>query len=307
MEFVMRAPIMFAVTVLVATCIASPAVAKTAGSNGQIAYNVDDDVVFTINSDGTGQRQLTPSGIPGCCATWSPDGTKLAMAGSTDDGRIGTALVNADGTDRHVLPIPVPGLNLVCNVWSPSAERLACQGWNDDDPSMNGIYTARTDGFDVQRITSGPDNPLDYSPDGANILFERADQSRAARGNALFTVDVDGAVLNQITAYGAIGANCCGGSWSPDGQWILTGGKARVWLLHPDGTGLRQIHLDVSRYRAFAPSWSPDGTRIVFAMYLPGRNSDIYTATRDGTDLVQVTDTPGHEGSPDWGTHPPQH
>jgi hypothetical protein len=40
-------------------------------------------------------------------------------------------------------------------------------------------------------------------------------------------------------------------------------------------------------------------------MYV-GRNGqdDIFTADPDGTDLIQVTDTPGHEGQVDWGTAP---
>jgi hypothetical protein len=28
---------------------------------------------------------------------------------------------------------------------------------------------------------------------------------------------------------------------------------------------------------------------------------DIFTAAADGTDLVQVTNTPDHEAGPDWG------
>ena len=56
---------------------------------------------------------------------------------------------------------------------------------------------------------------------------------------------------------------------------------------------------------ALAPGWSPDGTRIVFAMYLESTNHvDIFTAAADGSDLVQLTDSPEEDGFPDWGPAP---
>jgi hypothetical protein len=34
-----------------------------------------------------------------------------------------------------------------------------------------------------------------------------------------------------------------------------------------------------------------------------GPQRDIFTARADGTDLVQVTDTPDTDNQPDWGTY----
>jgi len=51
------------------------------------------------------------------------------------------------------------------------------------------------------------------------------------------------------------------------------------------------------------PSWSPNGKRIVFALYLASAGQvDIFTARADGTDLRQVTNTPDGEEFADWGT-----
>ena len=53
---------------------------------------------------------------------------------------------------------------------------------------------------------------------------------------------------------------------------------------------------------AFHPSWSPDGARIVFSMYLRRTNQvDIFTVAADGSALEQVTDTRREDGFPDWG------
>ena len=71
---------------------------------------------------------------------------------------------------------------------------------------------------------------------------------------------------------------------------------------------LRQIPLDdgPGRSFAFASGWSPDGARIVFSMAwkASGYQVDIFTARADGTDLVQVTNTPGSDNQADWGTYP---
>ena len=66
-------------------------------------------------------------------------------------------------------------------------------------------------------------------------------------------------------------------SWSPDGQWLAfssdraskkpifgfeTGHFTELYVMRPDGSGLRQVtHLD-----AFtgSPAWSADGTRLVY-------------------------------------------
>jgi TolB protein len=78
-----------------------------------------------------------------------------------------------------------------------------------------------------------------------------------------------------------------------------------LFVIRLDGTGLTPIHLETSttQYFAFAPDWSPDGTQIVFCMFINGQE-DIYTAKADGSDLTQVTNTPEFENGPDWGRHP---
>jgi len=184
----------------------------------------------------------------------------------------------------------------------------ACEGGNDSDPTVNGIYTIRSsDGGGLTRLTNAEgarDIPLDYSPNGTQIVFGRFDvPSRPANANsALFLVNIDGTGLRRITPWGFSDDT---GSWSPDGTRIAFEHFGSLFVVHPDGTGLERIPLAIS-YRSFAgdPVWSPDGTAIVFLLFTRTGQEGIATANTDGSDVQLVTISPTFDHQPDWGPHP---
>jgi Tol biopolymer transport system component len=281
---------------------AGPLQAKILGLNGQIAFNRGEGngAVLIANPDGSKARQLLTNS---CCPHWSPDGSKISALAFTDLGTLTAATLNPDGSGYAILPIDDPTLNVALGVWSPDGARLASEGWDDGNSTRNGIYTRRaSDGGGLLRVTSNPfgghDIPGDYSPDGFRIVFVRTNDLRKSGNGAAFVVNTDGSGLRQLTPWGMGGSP----SWSPDGQWILFDGRGMLFVVHPDGSAQRQIPLHAGRYYAYEPGWSPDGRRIVFGMFLNGQN-DIFTAGADGTDLVQVTNTPENESAPDWGPH----
>jgi Tol biopolymer transport system component len=292
----------------------APAAAKPRGTNGRISFTrwdpaLHQDVVYTINPDGTGEHPLLVGAESG---QWSPDGTRLLVVPDCCSERI----VNPDDGSYTELPTfyPDSGLFLGCNIWSPDASRLACEGFGDQ-PSADGVYTTRSsDGGGVQRITSGSDDdyPGDYSPNGKQIVFLRA-PSFDAPPQGLDIVRADGSDLRQITPDG-MSLDFDGGSWSPQGNEIIfagrTAGEPRgaIYAVHTDGTGLRQIPIPgcgTSAAGCREPVWSPDGTRIAFTMFVGQTGqSDLYTVNADGTGLYQVTHTGLGAGLKDWGTHP---
>jgi Tol biopolymer transport system component len=298
------------------------------GSNGQLAFARQVPTgganVFTANPDGSGEQQVPlvysaeDFGVP----VWSPDGTKLLISHTLRLDSSGNcclpfrpAIVNPDGSGFTLLTISYGPFDMGCQVWSLDQTRLLC-GFGGDQP---GVFSVRaSDGGDPVRLSTNPfgtadvgamDVPTDISPDGTRFVFVRfrPGAKDAAQKVALFVENVDGSGLRQITPYGFAQAHeIASARWSPDGQEIISETReGLLFMVHPDGSGTRLIRLQTGTnpYYAFEPDWSPDGTRIVFCMSINGQE-DVYTAKADGSDLIQVTDTPDFENGPDWGTHP---
>jgi Tol biopolymer transport system component len=302
--------------------IAGPAQAKVPGPNGRIAFarydpTLDDTVTYTANPDGTHVHRLFPgaSGSP----HWSPDGSQVAIGACADPPVCDTAavIVNPDTGRYRVLRMP-DSANLFtgCPLWSPDATRLACEGDGQTDPGLNGIYTIRSsDGRGLTRVTSNPggiDTPIDYSPDGRQLVFSRIDptrpvpppMARAASNAALFVVNTDGTGLHRITPWGFSDDD---GSWSPDGTRIAFEHVGGLFVVHSDGAGLTSIPLAVhSLYGAGDVSWSPDGTKILFLLFAAGQEG-MATANADGSNVQQVTISPTIDHQGDWGSHPTTH
>jgi WD40 repeat protein len=277
---------------------------------GRSAPGVDETRLFTVNPDGTGEVSLPVSFTD--CAEWSPDGTKLHITASAYPGsRLRPAVINADGTGFTLLNgTSNTNLNLGCGDWTPDMSRLVLQGFPETGhPELNGIYSVRaSDGGDLTLVSRNPFGGYDavpqVSPDGTSIVFLRNDPSRHLPGfevGALYVVGLDGTGQRRITPWGEARGT---GSWSPDGRWIAFAGPPHdLYLVHPDGSGLVRIPVDLGRGKPVEPRWSPDGTMLVFGLQTNGQ-SDIYTVRTDGSDLTQITNTPTiDERWPDWGAY----
>lgn len=95
------------------------------------------------------------------------------------------------------------------------------------------------------------------------------------------------------------------GSWSPDRNWLVFEGICGVppirtlCRIRPDGIGLVSIP-NLPEGQNTWPSWSPDGSRIVFVNTNAGGQSDLYTILPDGSGLVRLTDDAARDDQPDW-------
>lgn len=274
---------------------ASPSLAPPPG--GRVAYGrfgANGVLAFTANPDGTDEQPLLSQFAEG--PRWSPDGSKLSVTLSSPQGLVFFGLVNRDGSGFVQFNSPDPTLQLGCGAWSPDATRLACEGWDDATPARNGIYTVRTsDGGDLKRVTTGPggahDGPGDYSPDGKQIVFVRITPGDEEH-NTLMVVNVDGTNEHVLTAL-KVGLAT---SWAPDGTTILTESDGSLFLVPLDGGQPSKIQITGADTTGTAtrPAWSPDGTWIIFSRK-GSAGEDIYVMRKDGTNLHQVTNTPGQD------------
>jgi Tol biopolymer transport system component len=306
----------FAVVAAAVVLIALPAGAKVPGPNGRIAFarqvdSAGDTVTYTVNPDGTQLKPLFTVDFSGS-PRWSPDGSQVAIlsAAGRPRGNVSAVIVNPDtGSYRVLLMVEPKTLFTPCWVWSADGQRLACEGQGKTDPSLNGIYTIQSsDGRGLTRITNAgglDDIPIDYSPDGKQILFCRTDPSAPRpcvdKQSALFVVNVDGSGLHQITPGGFSDDD---GSWSPDGTKIAFEHSGALFVVRPDGTGLAKIPLAIGSHSPAGDfSWSPDGTKIIFLLVTP-TGEGIATANADGSNVQQITNSPTFDHQTDWGPHP---
>jgi Tol biopolymer transport system component len=247
---------------------------------------------------------------------WSPDGSEVAVGSSLGvpccTFPYSAVIINPDTGSFRTLPNQDPNVGIFCPVWSPDATQLACSG-EGADPSVNGLYTIRSfDGGGLTRLTNAQglaDIPIDYSPDGSQIVFGRVDPNdhHCTGKSALFVVNIDGSELHRITPYSFCDDD---GSWSPDGTEIAFEHRGSMWVVHPDGGDLAKIPLAIPGGSGAGDFvWSPDGTKIVFLLFArTGPNSfqeGIATANADGSNVEQVTIAPSglFDHEPDWGPH----
>ncbi len=192
--------------------------------------------------------------------------------------------------------------------WSPDGGRIAFQSTRE---GHSDLYLMDVSDGRVQRLTNGAgfnESPR-WSPAGSWISFT---SSRAGVngpfGAAGFHRDVyllrpDGADLRRLTSLSGFDG---GATWSPDGSRLAfvsdRGGAFDLYTMTPDGRNQRQLtHHDGSRGHAAFPSWSPDGSELVFnASNPPGDSAgaSIYKMPARGGDATRVTR--GYDFQADW-------
>lgn len=265
---------------------------------------------------GASERQLTEPGEVCCILRASPAHNRiLVMPGGDIEPPITGGTVNLNGNDFERLPLTDPTLNLVPQAWSPDGSRIAFEGWDDADPARTGIYTARaSDGGDLVRVTNRPgaqhDVPLDFSPDGTQLVYYQSMHSDPDphTDGSLWVVNVDGSDAHPITTDASRPADWA--RWSPDGERILFASErlsetGPIWTVSPTGTELTKLFEDPEGGFALAPDWSPSGEEIVFALgmsndeflHLP---NSIYVMSDTGADVRLINDSQDFKRQLDW-------
>jgi TolB protein len=319
--------------------VSTPAAATSPGENGPIAFRryLDPDHttsgIYTLRPDGTGGRTLTrPS--PGTLDNqpdWSPHGDLVGFERCAPDTVCAIYTVRRNGAQLTRLSPPCaakpPDIETKCPdesgiAFMPDGRHVAftrSTGRVRDFPNGDGFIEhsdlvirdlsgRHTRVVLRSRPFSGDNSEAVASPDGTRLAFQRTNSplSPPAGGTAVFVVDITSRHLHRITPWSLDAGDHP--DWSPDGRWILFRSNesgnflnSQLYVIHPDGTGLRQITHVAANTMLLSASFSPDGTRITYAQ--SGRDGlpDIFTINADGSGMHQVTRTAQWDSAPDWG------
>jgi len=270
-------------------------------TNGKIAFDSSRDgnfEIYTMNSNGLGQKRLTNNPATDYAPDWSPDGTKIVFTSNRDGGDLEIYIMNSDGTEQTRLTTSV-GFDEDPR-WSPDGTKIAFHSGRDGDFE---IYTMNADGSDQTNISNDAanDQSPSWSPDGTKIAFA---STRGAGDYEIFTMNSDdGSEVAQLTDNAEGDQNP---HWSPDGTKItfmhgIAAGGDDIYSMNFDGTN--QIRLTDNLVIDGSPSWSPDGTKIVFYSIRDG-NNEIYSMNSDGNLQTRLTSNGASDTNPSWGIAP---
>jgi TolB protein len=243
------------------------------------------DKIWTMNSDGSEQRMVSPDHGAHTCSFFFPDNRIVFASTSHLPG------------DCPLKPKTPQGVRYVWPLYPYD------------------IFTANGDGTNLKRITDNPKYDAEpvVSPDGKKIVLG----SQREGDFDIYIMNADGTNMRRLTD--RVGYD--GGPWfSPDGtkivwrawypeteaekaQWrdamendYIIAVPLDLWVMDVDGSNKRLVlHNNATN---FAPSWHPDGKRIIFASNRDdwhedikafGHNFELYLINLDGTGLERIT------------------
>ena len=99
------------------------------------------------------------------------------------------------------------------------------------------------------------------SPDGTQIGYF---DGMGDHSHNLWVMNADGTERRLLLDHEVAGpGHMYALTWSPDGEWLAFQTDNRIYLVRPDGTGLRPV-VEGFFIAASAVQWSPDGSRIAY-------------------------------------------
>jgi Tol biopolymer transport system component len=231
--------------------------------------------IFVMNANGSEVKQLTWDRGGNVTPAWSPDGAMIAFASTEQrDGSAEIYVMNADGShQRRLTNHPADDSH---PHWSPDSQRIifsSSRTTSPGGPEWDDIFSMTADGTELRKLTDcrAICTFPSYSPDMRHIAYRKVlrgpgfnwDLSASQRNSEVFVAYADG--TQEVNISNSAGFDGWP-QWSPNGLWIAFSSNrvgpanvGQIFVVHPDGTGLRQIS---SAGSFVQPSWSKDGTRI---------------------------------------------
>jgi serine/threonine protein kinase/Tol biopolymer transport system component len=255
--------------------------------DGHRVFYEDGPGLFVVDDDGSNQRKLAdvPDRPYGIREAPSPQADLLRFSLFKKDMRPSSLWeIRSDGRGLHrVLPVQEPGQGWpdgdFAGEWTPSGRYYVYHSRSGDAYLFWALRESRgLFPLFYPRPVQIYSTPLTIywatpSPNGRRVYFatgqERRDLVRFDPAHGQFMPFLSGVSGRHV-------------SYSSDGKQIAytTVPQDILWRSRSDGGG--RLQLTPSTMRAFRPSWSPDGSLIIFYGKRPGQPSRIYVVPADG-------------------------
>ncbi len=265
--------------------------------------------IFLIQSDGSGQDQLTDAPEVDADPAWSHDGRKIAFR-SRRDGSSDIFVMNPDGSNP---------INLI-NDPELSLDDEFAPHWNPDGKTFS-LYTDRfpprgscLSGFhqmallvqeegkyevDLFDTIAGEQYSSTWSPDGRFLVFSSA---CSQSGFHLYLYDHQTGETSSLTSESISHTHP---AWSHDGRFLVfakyVNGNNDIFILDLDTN--HQIQITDHPANDTMPSWSTDDGQIAFVSNREG-NKDIFIMNSDGSGIYNLTNHPSDDWYPSWSPIP---
>lgn len=286
--------------------VAAPAVADVSRTEtpggGRIAFvEGSRGAVYTVRPDGRGKRRVTPPGRPHDLIegplSWSPDGRKLVY--SLDDSGYPPRSTYEDlyvvkaagGKPRRVTESGSDERN---PTWSRDGKRIAYDLYED---GYWIVSLVNPDGTHNHGVTPGINfhGPA-WARDGRLLAF-------ADRDSVAWTMNLNHRHLRPRRVAkdlsGSLGPRFeVVVAWAPRGHRLAFISGFDIWVADID-KGTRQRVFTTHDFPTENLAWSPDGSRIAFALRSKG-GERVCVVNADGTGLKQLTDDRSTAGEPSW-------
>jgi Tol biopolymer transport system component len=235
--------------------------------------------IYLMDGDGTNPRRLTENTDSDYFPTLSPDGRRIVF----------------------------------------DSNRLRAEG---EPLNTSDLFVMNADGTAQTSLTRG--SSATWSPDGRKIAFNASASGKgqpiilvrpgaATTDSDIFVMNVDGFLKNRARPKNITNNPAAvddDPDWSPRGKQIVFTSHtdngstddhvtAEIYAIDADGAGKpRRLTNNAEEERA--PSWSPDGKRIVFCCRRGGSDFEICVMNADGTGQVKLTDNTIGDLTPSW-------
>uniref|UniRef100_A0ACD6ASA0 Uncharacterized protein n=1 Tax=Avena sativa TaxID=4498 RepID=A0ACD6ASA0_AVESA len=260
--------------------------------------------------------------IDGSYPSFSPDGKRIAYVGLP-----GLYVVNSDGSGGRR---KIFSGNAFPTSWDWKRKGVIYTSIGPDFASEStevdvvavslSLSDEDTQQVSIKKLSVGGKNNAfpSPSPDGKWLVFR---SGRSGHKNLYIMDAEDGEAASGIRRLtdGPWSDTMC--NWSPDGEWIAFasdrhnpgGGSFSIYMVHPNGTGLRRVVHSADGGRTNHPWFSPDSKSLVFTSDLAAVSAEpianphhyqpygeIFTVNIDGSGLQRLTHNSFEDGTPAW-------